>query len=206
MPRRSSHAGDVNAPVTSKEPRSVPPDARTRVVDAGIRCVAREGMQGASMAVIAAEAGVSKALLHYHFADRAELLAEIVAVLGKRLVARERGALEQGQAASAVDTLWRWLDGELQRGELRALLELRTARESSVREALDNVDELRRAGAAATVDRLFVRLGLVPRIPVQLIGDTTIAFVDGMVLNDGPGRETRMSFDVFWLAILSLGD
>jgi AcrR family transcriptional regulator len=158
------------------------------------------------MSVIAAEARVSKALLHYHFADRAELLAEIVAVLGKRLVARERGALEQGKAASAVDILWRWLDDELRRGELRALLELRTVREPSVREALDSVAELRRAAAAATVSRLFVRLGLVPRISAQLIGDTTIAFVDGLVLNDGSGRDAQTSFDVFWLAILSLGD
>jgi AcrR family transcriptional regulator len=184
----------------------VPPKTRARIVDAAIRCIKQEGIQGASMSAIAAEAGVSKALLHYHFADRAQLLAEVVMILGTRLIAREGGALEQGQAASAVDTLWRWLDDELRRGELHALLELRTAREPSVRDALENIAELRRKAAAATVSRLFSRLGLAPRIPLPLIGDTTIAFVDGVVLNDGLGRETRTSFDVFWLAILSLGD
>ena len=40
----------------------------------------------------------------------------------------------------------------------------------------------------------------------QYIGDTTIAFVDGLVLEHTAGGNTRASFDVFWLAILSLGD
>ena len=53
-------------------------DARLRIVDAGARCIAREGVAGASMAAIAMEAGVSKALLHYHYHDRSRLLAEIV--------------------------------------------------------------------------------------------------------------------------------
>ena len=48
----------------------------------GVRCIAREGVAGASMAAIALEAGVSKALLHYHYHDRATLLAEIVERIG----------------------------------------------------------------------------------------------------------------------------
>jgi TetR/AcrR family transcriptional repressor of bet genes len=39
---------------------------RQRIVDATIDCVARLGASDASMATIAADAGVSKALLHYH--------------------------------------------------------------------------------------------------------------------------------------------
>jgi AcrR family transcriptional regulator len=53
-----------------------------RIVDAGVRCIAREGVTGASMAAIAVEAGVSKALLHYHYHDRSTLLAEIVERIG----------------------------------------------------------------------------------------------------------------------------
>ena len=33
------------------------PDTRVRIVDAGVRCIAREGVVGASMAAIALDAG-----------------------------------------------------------------------------------------------------------------------------------------------------
>lgn len=158
------------------------------------------------MSAIAAEADVSKALLHYHFADRAQLLAAVVTALGKGLVARERGAFEQGDAASAVDQLWRWVEAELSCGELHALLELRTVRDAPVRQAMQETGGLRRAAAATTVARLFARLGLTARVSVELIADTTIALVDGLTLDHDLGRETRASFDVFWLGILSLGD
>ena len=158
------------------------------------------------MLAIAAEADVSKALLHYHFTDRAQLLAGVVTTLGKRLVTRERGTLEQGEAASAVDRLWHLVEAELQRGELHALLELRTVRDVSVRQAMEQTSGVRRAAAATTVGHLFARLGLTPRVPAELIGDTTIAFVDGLALDHDLGCNTRVSFDVFWLAILSLGD
>lgn len=177
---------------------------RMRIVEAGIQCVVREGVQGASMSAIAAGADVSKALLHYHFADRAQLLAGIVTTLGKRLVAR--AALKEGETASTVDLLWRWLHAELCRGELHALLELRTIRSTPVRQALEQAGEARRTATAMIVGRLFVRLGLTPRIPVELIGETANAFFDGLALDHALGRDTRVSFDVFCLAILSLGD
>jgi AcrR family transcriptional regulator len=158
------------------------------------------------MSLIAADTGVSKALLHYHFTDRAQLLSEVVETLGKRLAAREREALERAQAAGTVDALWVWLENELRQGELRALLELQLVRDSSIRDVLKRAAATRRSTAIATVERLFAELELTPRVPVDLIGDTTIAFVDGLVLNDDMSKSARVSFDVFWLAILSLGD
>ena len=75
----------------AQDPRPASRDTRARIVAAGIRCIARDGVSGASISAIAAEAGVSKALLHYHFAHRAELLGEMVLTLTDRHVARERG-------------------------------------------------------------------------------------------------------------------
>jgi AcrR family transcriptional regulator len=181
-------------------------DARMRIVEAGIRCIAGEGVHGASMALIAAKAGVSKALLHYHFTDRAQLLTEVVQTLSKRLAAREREEIGRAHAASTVDALWVWLESELRRGELRALLELQLVRDPSMREALERAAATRHVIATATVERLFTQLGLISRVPVSLIGHTVIAFVDGLVLNDVNEQDPRVSFDVFWLAILSLGD
>jgi AcrR family transcriptional regulator len=159
------------------------------------------------MAAIAAEGDVSKALLHYHFSDRAGLLTEVVLALGRGLAMREQAALEPSIPGGPVDLLWKWLESELERGELQALLRLGAVRDDNVRRALAHTTEARRAAARTSVERVFARLGLAARVPSDLLGDTVVAFTDGLALNREHGmRDTRVSFDVFWLAMLSLGE
>ena len=193
--------------MTERDVRAAPVgDARSRIVRAGICCVVRDGIAGASMATIANEANVSKALLHYHFADRARLLAEMTILLGRRLITRERGALERDETATPVDQLWRWVRTELDRGELRALLALATVHDKPVREATEEVSTARRISSAVTVDQVFALLGLKSRVSTTLIACANVAFVDGLALDQTSGRDASVSFDVFWLAMLSLGD
>lgn len=186
--------------------KAVVGEARSRIVRAGIRCVVRDGLADASMAAIAQEAEVSKALLHYHFADRAQLLGEMVTLIGRRLITREQGALERDEISAPVDVLWQWLEVELERGELRALLALGTLRDDAVREAVEEVNTARRTSSATVVEYVFARLGLIARVPLALIADACVAFVDGLALDRDSGRDSRVSFDVFWLGMLSLGD
>jgi AcrR family transcriptional regulator len=178
--------------------------ARSRIIDAAVRSFVRDGAD-ASMATIASAAGVSKALLHYHYADRASLLAEVVAQLVRRMVNRERAAMDAATGSGAVDALWSWLDGELARGELRALLELGMLREPEVRAACAKAALLRRRAASDTVGRLFASLGLAPRMPAELLGGASVAFMDGLAIDTGR-HDPRASFDVFWLALLSLAE
>jgi AcrR family transcriptional regulator len=49
--------------------------ARERILAAAVRRIAREGIDEVRIARIAMDAGVSPALVHYHFATREELLA-----------------------------------------------------------------------------------------------------------------------------------
>jgi AcrR family transcriptional regulator len=51
-------------------------NSRTRILEAAVRLIARDGLDEARMARIAMAAGVSPSLLHYHFASRDALLAE----------------------------------------------------------------------------------------------------------------------------------
>jgi AcrR family transcriptional regulator len=60
--------------VTSTERR--PARARDRILAAAVRRIASEGIDGVRIARIAIDAGVSTALVHYHFASRDALLAE----------------------------------------------------------------------------------------------------------------------------------
>ncbi|HTK48946.1 MAG TPA: TetR/AcrR family transcriptional regulator [Gemmatimonadaceae bacterium] len=183
-------------------------DARVRIVDAGVRCVAREGVAGASMAAIAQEAGVSKALLHYHYHDRATLMAEVVERIGQRTLRREAAALAGSAESVGLDALWRWLEEELRLGELAALAELALTRDGRVRAAVRVVASERRRRAARSVDELFSELGLTPRIPPALMADAVVAFVDGLALDAAAGspQDPRVSYDIFWLALLGLTD
>ncbi len=181
-------------------------DARARIVEAGVRCLAREGVVAASMAAIALEAGVSKALLHYHYHDRSTLLAEIVERIAAGLVERERAAIDESGGIGGLDALWQWLEGELGRGELAALAELALVREAPVRRATRVAANDRRRSAARTIDRLFAELDLTPRVPAPLMADAAVAFADGLALDvaNGSTREPRVSYDIFWLALLGL--
>jgi len=180
---------------------------RQRIIDATIDCVARDGATEASMATIAADAGVSKALLHYHYSDRARLLAEVVMQLGDRLAAREREALTGADGSKAVDALWRWLESELALGELRVLLELSLIREPLVHDAAATVADARRIAAGRMTAGLLRRLGLEPRVPAELLGEASVAFMNGLAVA-GPvrGSDPRVAFDVFWLAMLGLAE
>ena len=181
--------------------------ARVRIVDAAVQCLVRDGVAGASMAAIAAEGGVSKALLHYHYADRERLLAEVVGHLGHRITGRERAAMDVATGSGTVDALWEWLAGELSRGELRALLELAMQHELGVRTAADTVAVARGHAATQTVEQLFAGLGLTPRMPAALLGGASVAFIDGLAIGaTSPGHDPRVSFDLFWLALLSLAE
>lgn len=181
--------------------------ARARIVDAAIQALVRDGATNASMSVIAAAGGVSKALLHYHFSDRAHLLADAAAELGRRIVARERATIDVARGSSAVDAHWDWLSAELTLGELRALLALGSEREIEVRAAAESAAVSRARAATQTVTHLFGALGLTPRMPAALLAGTVLAFVDGLAIGvPVPTRDPRASFDLFWLALLSLAE
>ena len=52
------------------------PAARQRLVEAASGCIAREGLEAASMAMIAAEAGVSRATVYRYFSSREALVGQ----------------------------------------------------------------------------------------------------------------------------------
>jgi AcrR family transcriptional regulator len=61
-----------------------PADRTTSILEAACRVIVREGSHGLRMAGVAEEAGVSKALVHYYFSTRQELLHRAFAFSVKR--------------------------------------------------------------------------------------------------------------------------
>jgi AcrR family transcriptional regulator len=193
---------------------TAPTPARAKILSAAAERVVVEGVVGVSMQSVADAAGVSKGLVHYHFDDRETLLAAVVGYLADEVVGRERRALHGVSAAGAVDALWLWLDAELVRGELRALVELASAIEPRVREAARHAHARRCAAATATVEALFSALALRPRVPAEMMAEVAVAFTDGLAVRATlDAREPhhrsaspRVAFDVFWLAMLGLAE
>jgi AcrR family transcriptional regulator len=182
--------------------------AAGRILEATSACIVQKGAADVSLQDVAEAAGVSKALIHYHFHDKGELLARLVEWLRAGLVARQTTALTGVSGSAALDALWQWLSDELERGDLRALLDLTLVQGASVQAAVRITAAERRAAAAQVITELCSALGLTPRVPAELLADAFVAFVDGLALDRvvEPERNARVSFDVFWLAMLSLTD
>ena len=182
--------------------------AAGRILEATSACIVQKGAADVSLQDVAEAAGVSKALIHYHFHDKGELLARLVEWLRAGLVARQANALNGVTASASLDALWQWLSDELERGDLRALLDLSLVQGEAVQVAVRVTASARRDTATAVAIQLFDALGLRPRVPAVLIADAFVAFVDGLALDRvvEPERNARISFDVFWLAMLGLTD
>ena len=182
--------------------------ASGRILEATSACIVQKGAADVSLQDVAEAAGVSKALIHYHFHDKGELLARLVEWLRAGLVARQSTALTGVSGSAALDALWQWLSDELERGDLRALLDLSLVQGEAVQAAVRITAAERRDAATQVITQLFDALGLKPRVPSVLIGHAFVAFVDGLALDRvvEPERNARISFDVFWLSMLSLTD
>ena len=214
MERELSHAGHASDGLTTSgagaarrgpQPRR---NAAARILDAAAQMVRGDGPGAVSLQDVADRAGVSKGLIHYHFSDRETLLARLAAWLADAVVSRERAALAAATPQTAIDRLWRWLEDELARGDVRALVELGRERGEAVRAAVHGAARRRRETAAETTGRLFALLDLRPRVPAPLLADVVVAFVDGLAVDPAlaEARPRRVAFDVFWLALLGLAE
>lgn len=182
--------------------------AADRILAAAADCVIRSGVANTSMQDVADTAAVSKGLIHYHFRDKAHLLATLVAWLTARVTGRQRAASGHVRPENAVDMVWSWVEGELTRGDLRALVALSLDDTPDVRTATRDALAVRRTSATEMVAAVYAALELTPRVPSALLAEVLVGFLDGLSTTTAvaePG-EQRVAFDAFWLALLTLGD
>lgn len=184
------------------------PSAADRILESAAECVMKGGVANTSMQDVAHAAGVSKGLIHYHFRDKAHLLATLVNWLTARVMGRQRAAAGHVQPENAVEIVWSWVQGEMTRGDLRALVALSLDDTAEVRSAARDALARRRGAATEMVGAVYGALELDPRVPAALLAEVLVAFLDGLASASGISEpaEQRAAFDAFWLALLTLGD
>ncbi|MCY0946056.1 TetR/AcrR family transcriptional regulator [Streptomyces antarcticus] len=159
-------------------------DRQASILEAAVRVIARTGVRGLRVEELAAEAGVSTALIYYHFKDRAGLVRRTLAFIGDRAAGYTDEALEDSEDARAV--LIQLLLGELQDiprvrensiawGELRASAifdgDLRAPLAESTRSwSRDTAEAVADAQAAGLADPRVVPLDAAERLTALVEG------------------------------------
>jgi AcrR family transcriptional regulator len=183
-------------------------DTRSRILEAAVASLAAGGIEGLRIADVAERAGVSTALVHYHFETRETLLAD--ALTRSFQVAGDSRASSKYGTGSAIERLRRKIDESLPYGgrrerewELWVELWLRAVREPELRRAAADVYarlrasllELLDAGAAAGEFRLVDR---------EATADRVLAAIDGFGLRaliGDPAMPVELAFDRVWAVL-----
>src|SRR6201998_4674674 len=98
MPRRSAH--QLAAPTSTD-------DARERILAAAERCIDRHGIRKTTMDDVACEVGLSRPSVYRYFADRDDLLVELITRHARALLDRARKSIarQSGLADQIVATV-----------------------------------------------------------------------------------------------------
>lgn len=129
-------------------------DTRTRILEAGIECLATIGYHSTSTTTVAKYAGMTRAAMLYHFPNRLALIEAVVNYVTRRRVAIQEEfqrdlPRDENFPQRSVDSHWE----QLQTREFFAFSELAMASrtdpelEEIFRPAMESFDRLRRAMA-----------------------------------------------------------
>jgi AcrR family transcriptional regulator len=169
---------------SDRERAGEPAQARERILRAAVRAIARDGIDGLRIARIATEAGVSSGLVHYHFADREQLLAEAIdysyaRAADVRFEAGDPPSAGHGARLEAmIDACLPTTEALHEDWVLWMELWLRAVRHPELRRVAEELYERMHAWFAHEIG-LGVASGEFARCDPQEVADRTLALIDG---------------------------
>ncbi len=162
-----------------------PTTTRERLIAAAFRVVAREGLEAASVKAIAADAGLTPGLLHYHFPTKAALLEAVLRAALANYLEVSRQRREATPAEDQIGAYFRWARASL--GVERDFFKVRLAFAAA---ALTNPElaavlrDLNAAAAGETAMMLAAARGeAAPTARDREIGGLLKALTDGVMLS-----------------------
>jgi len=146
----------------SQEERSQ--ETRTRVLRAAIRLIASSGVQQATMASVAEEAGVSPGAIQHQFVDKSGLLLAVIDhgldhLIEELTVSVPGDAPIEGRVDAFVDAAWRGYGGDFYRAALEVLTLFR-GDESLATAVVDYANRTRQQ-----IDRIWMGLFWDAKVP-----------------------------------------
>lgn len=104
---------------------------RQRIIDAAITCLVREGWHGTTLALVAAEAGISRGLISYHFEGRDDLYEAVLETVVETIFDEGSAVMRQliDEVSTARDKLVVYIESNLRfigghRREMAALAQV----------------------------------------------------------------------------------
>lgn len=181
-------------------------DAAERLLEAAIGLGVRHGTGALTLQAIATAAGTSKALLLYHFGEKATLLRAVRARVDRDATARLLAAV----AAPDPMEAWRRLAREeVARRQLVLLAALALECEAGESPEPDPGRGARDEPAARLATALLRSVGLSPRVPVRFLGRVLLRHLDGLAMAAAQvpfgAEELESELDAFAIALLGLG-
>lgn len=181
-----------------------------RIVSAAQALAAQEGFTVLTVSKVAERAGVSTALVHYHFDTKLKLLAAAAERLSRERAERRIAALVSRRGLAAMDALWDAVLEDATSGTERAWLELQALAkdEGAARSTVAASRITERSAFAARLPRLMQELGSEAALGGEESAAALVAVLDGLgsSLTIGePADAVRAAYDAFWLAMIASG-
>ncbi|HEY2806151.1 MAG TPA: TetR/AcrR family transcriptional regulator [Gemmatimonadales bacterium] len=179
-----------------------------RLVDEACRAIGEVGLSGLTIGLIAERAGVSTALVHYHFDTKGRLLVASAERVADRRALRRGSALSSGTGLGALDELWLALVNGVDDGEERAWLELvlYAREEPGVAAVLTAPRSAARDAIVRRLPSLLRELGAPASAGSEEVAAALDAQLDGLVIALLGGQDpavVRTAYDAFWLTLLA---
>ena len=169
--------------------------------------IARVGLGDFTVADVARSAGVSTALVHYHFATKQQLLEAAGAQLAAERGEGRRAALAGASGLGALDALWAGLETSAADGPERACcdLALHARADAALRARLAAARSEEQRVLAARLPGLLAELGAGLPVSADDAASLVTRFLDGAALDLAGGAsadDVRAAYDAFWLVLV----
>jgi len=180
-----------------------------RIAEAAVSQLLLGGAASLTVGDVARRAGISSALVHYHYDSKQGLLRAAAERLAVARTERRMRPLE-GPGLDAIDALRLALEVEAASGGERAWHDLlHLGRDDApLKETLDRHRERELDTLAARLPALLTSLGSAPAVAAEQLALVVQAALDGFGLALATGvnpGSVRSAYDAFWLVVIGAG-
>ncbi len=161
--------------------------SRRSVVEAAVRALAQQGFANTSVSDIAHSAGMSKGVVHYHFANKDDLIARVLEHCSSVVRERARAAWELGGTPTErIRRLLReaWLIRREGIPEIRVIMDLmaQAVHDPHLRGAVAKMMQTSRAQIVEEFTRSFESMGICSKVAPPAIARILLGSLDGLCL------------------------